>query len=301
MFVLNQAMNLDISKLEHVHVRARGQKTIARCPACAETGNDRRGEHLVINEDGRFGCVLYPGKSPDAKAHRKQIFALCGDFNIKPLIVRQPPFLGRLGRLGRQKPHTQRVGKTKILEFLEQRFSVSLRNRYRKLASLPSCASSKGSKPTLLALEEIQEVFPNAQIIEVIKGGKRRPVKKCVVCGVEYVGWPASEYCGNRCASADRKHTNPSKERIRYLRQQCRLSWQRRAESAAPEDFETWLSHFRKHIQRKPDDNEERPSIIRAITDWHDAHPEMRLKSAKEQWQQWQRLEASMIYANRNQ
>src|SRR4030095_5455907 len=78
-------MSLDISKLEHV--RGRGKKTIARCPACAEAGEDRKGEHLLINEDGSFGCIIHPGNSPEAKAHRKQIFALCGDREIRPLKV----------------------------------------------------------------------------------------------------------------------------------------------------------------------------------------------------------------------
>ena len=66
----------------------RGGKIIARCPACAEAGHDQKGEHLVINADGRFGCVVYPGDSADAKEHRKRIFALCGDREIKPLVVR---------------------------------------------------------------------------------------------------------------------------------------------------------------------------------------------------------------------
>jgi len=89
-------MSLDISKLENV--RKRGAKAIARCPACAEVGHDQKGEHLVINADGSFGCVVYPGDSADAKEHRKRIFALCGDRGIKPLAVR-PAGLGRLGRL----------------------------------------------------------------------------------------------------------------------------------------------------------------------------------------------------------
>jgi hypothetical protein len=109
-------MSLDISKLENV--RACGGKTIARCPACAEAGGDRTGDHLVIRANGRFGCVVYPGDSADAKEHRRRIFALCGDREIKPLSVHavgvgrpgrvnqsqsagQPLKTGLLGRLGR--------------------------------------------------------------------------------------------------------------------------------------------------------------------------------------------------------
>src|SRR5260370_16576732 len=59
----------------------------ARCPACTEAGHDQKGEHLVINADGSFGCVLYPGDAADAKEHRKRIFALGGDREIKSLSV----------------------------------------------------------------------------------------------------------------------------------------------------------------------------------------------------------------------
>jgi hypothetical protein len=89
-------MSLDISKLENV--RKRGEKVKARCPACSQAGHDQRGEHLVVGVDGRFACVVYPGDSVDAKEHRKRIFALCGDREIKPLAVR-PSGLGRLGRV----------------------------------------------------------------------------------------------------------------------------------------------------------------------------------------------------------
>jgi hypothetical protein len=88
-------MSLDITKLEDSRIR-RG-KTTARCPACAEIGHDQTRNHLIIQADGRFGCVVYLGDSPDARAHRKRIFALCGSRQIKPLVMRR----SRLGRLGR--------------------------------------------------------------------------------------------------------------------------------------------------------------------------------------------------------
>ena len=93
-------MSLNISKLENI--RKHSGKITARCPACAEAGHDRKGEHLVINADGSFGCVVYPGDSVDAKAHRKRIFALRGDRKIKPLIVRSPS-VGRLGRVNQSQ------------------------------------------------------------------------------------------------------------------------------------------------------------------------------------------------------
>ena len=68
-------MSLDLSRLENV--RQRGGKTIARCPACAEEGHDKKSEHLVIMADGRFGCVVHPGEG--GRGHRRQIFALVGE------------------------------------------------------------------------------------------------------------------------------------------------------------------------------------------------------------------------------
>lgn len=65
-------MPLDIERLEKV--RTSGGRITARCPACAEAGGDRKGEHLYVAADGRFGCVLFPGK--EGTAHRKRIWAL---------------------------------------------------------------------------------------------------------------------------------------------------------------------------------------------------------------------------------
>jgi hypothetical protein len=66
-------MSLDLSKLEKVRELA-GGIVQARCPACAESGNDRSGEHLRIYPDGKFGCCVHP-KDGD---HRKRIWALAG-------------------------------------------------------------------------------------------------------------------------------------------------------------------------------------------------------------------------------
>ena len=66
-------MSLDIKRLESVKTKA-GGKIIARCPACAVNGGDEKGEHLFVNTDGRYGCVVHQGD----KAHNKTIFALVG-------------------------------------------------------------------------------------------------------------------------------------------------------------------------------------------------------------------------------
>lgn len=67
-------MSIDISRLENV--RTIGNKTIARCPACAEIGHDKKGNHLVISQDGKFACVMFQGAS--GHEHRKRIFRLAG-------------------------------------------------------------------------------------------------------------------------------------------------------------------------------------------------------------------------------
>jgi hypothetical protein len=67
-------MGIDLKKLEKV--KRIGLNTIARCPACAENGGDRKGEHLIINDRGQFGCVLYPGEP--GQPHRQRIFELVG-------------------------------------------------------------------------------------------------------------------------------------------------------------------------------------------------------------------------------
>ena len=83
-------MGLDLLKLEKV--KKRGSSIIARCPACAETGNDRKGEHLFVNNSGQFGCVLYPGV--DGQQHRQRIFDLVGikENSCIYFEIKKPPF-----------------------------------------------------------------------------------------------------------------------------------------------------------------------------------------------------------------
>jgi hypothetical protein len=76
-------MSLDVRKLEKVRELANGA-TQARCPACAESGGDRKGEHLRIYPDGRYGCCVHP---KDAQ-HRKRIFALAGERERRQFTVR---------------------------------------------------------------------------------------------------------------------------------------------------------------------------------------------------------------------
>jgi len=81
-------MGLDLAKLQKV--KHHGSKIIARCPACAEEGGDRKGEHLFIEPGGRFGCVVYPGI--EGHNHRQHIFELTGikDNSAKGFKIRRP-------------------------------------------------------------------------------------------------------------------------------------------------------------------------------------------------------------------
>ncbi len=65
---------LDPARLENVRTTA--GKTTARCPACAESGCDKSGDHLSIKADGKYGCVRFPGA--EGAEHRRRIFALSG-------------------------------------------------------------------------------------------------------------------------------------------------------------------------------------------------------------------------------
>ncbi|MHA3771604.1 hypothetical protein ACXR0O_08715 [Verrucomicrobiota bacterium sgz303538] len=104
-------MALDLTKLHHARKREDGA-VIAQCPACAGTGGDSNGEHLILFSDGRFGCVAHPG----SREHRREILRLAGGstrqqsgFSRPPAATLQvakaspPQTLMVLGRLGRVK------------------------------------------------------------------------------------------------------------------------------------------------------------------------------------------------------
>jgi hypothetical protein len=64
--------SLDLTRLENV--RHSGDITTARCPACAEGNGDRKGKHLIIYPNGKFGCAAMQKDTE----HRRRIFALAG-------------------------------------------------------------------------------------------------------------------------------------------------------------------------------------------------------------------------------
>ena len=73
-------MPLNLHQLEKVRRSGNGV-VIARCPACAAAGQDHQGNHLKVLPDGRYGCVLFPGK--EGRLHRQRIFQLVGDRDAK--------------------------------------------------------------------------------------------------------------------------------------------------------------------------------------------------------------------------
>jgi hypothetical protein len=96
-------VSLDVKRLELARELAGGIFQ-ARCPACAEDGGDRKGEHLRIYPDGRFGCCVHPKD----REHRRRIHALVGERTPRLIEVRVAApnqggevVRGILGRLGR--------------------------------------------------------------------------------------------------------------------------------------------------------------------------------------------------------
>jgi hypothetical protein len=82
-------VSLNIDKLENIKIKDDHSVT-ARCPACAEEGHDRKGDHLFIADNGKFGCVVNPGT--DGHEHRQRIFELIGEKepHREGIIVKRP-------------------------------------------------------------------------------------------------------------------------------------------------------------------------------------------------------------------
>jgi hypothetical protein len=78
------SLSIDITLLEKL--RQRGDRMVARCPACAIEGGDRRGDHLFVNLATRqWGCAARSGDH----AHRQEIFAQVGIKGERPPVTRQ--------------------------------------------------------------------------------------------------------------------------------------------------------------------------------------------------------------------
>ena len=104
-------MSLDVKRLAKVRELANGVVQ-AQCPACAEGGGDRKGEHLRVYPDGRYGCCVHPKD----REHRRRIHALAGNNTRRVIKVRVAAAKsggevlgGILGRLGRVFQSPNRV------------------------------------------------------------------------------------------------------------------------------------------------------------------------------------------------
>lgn len=151
-------MSLDVSKLEKVRDFAGGK--LARCPACAEAGQDRTGEHLRIYPDGKFGCCVFPKD----REHRKRIFALAGLREQKAVKVRvvarqneglvKKNILGRIGQTfsgtekSAEKTRTPRTGQTKS----EETFQDDSRT-----GRTPPSPLTRGREKTEESIRELKE------------------------------------------------------------------------------------------------------------------------------------------------
>lgn len=65
-------MALDLSKIEDL--TDKGDKSVGRCPACAEQGGDSKSEHLVVYPSGAYACVAFGGD----EEHSRLIWELVG-------------------------------------------------------------------------------------------------------------------------------------------------------------------------------------------------------------------------------
>lgn len=70
-------------------VRQRNGRIIARCPACAEIGEDNHADNLRIWPSGAYKCIKYPKGS----LHNKRILKLAGakPTKARPMIKTRPP------------------------------------------------------------------------------------------------------------------------------------------------------------------------------------------------------------------
>ncbi len=71
-------LNIDLLENKRTVTKSQGSAIVARCPACAEQGGDRKGDHLIVFPDGRFGCIQFQGQSDESRQHRRRIFQIAG-------------------------------------------------------------------------------------------------------------------------------------------------------------------------------------------------------------------------------
>ena len=158
-------MILDLLKLESC--KKNGNNTVARCPACMEMGQDQTGNHLIIYEDGRFGCLIYPKE--EGHEHRRRIFQLVGKkepikmkINIKAASqtsqgsnsIKIKNVLGRLGRHFSSHTHKTLPAKDTKIEFLIRKYKDIIESRKRLSQCNKQSWSYESQKAGLNKLED---------------------------------------------------------------------------------------------------------------------------------------------------
>ena len=121
----------------------------------------------MITPQGRFGCVVYPGRGSDAKEHRRRIFALCGDHKIKPLVIRRMQEIAGSGRPGRQFQSHSENEPTKIglLGRLGRAFSTHAQ-RHREVESSGSSLVQQNDIKTGVPAVPESRVVPHRLLSE---------------------------------------------------------------------------------------------------------------------------------------
>ncbi|MEI8291907.1 MAG: hypothetical protein WCH99_20750 [Verrucomicrobiota bacterium] len=156
-------MSLEIAKLEKVRELA-GGIVQARCPACAEGGNDRKGEHLRIYPDGKFGCCVHPKDSE----HRKRIWALVGvrkpgTFSLR---LKSPPALPAVRSVKAVlTAGTPRTVKTELeTGVLTVPTTPVVELRTGRTTEVKLCARARGDcVPATIKSEDIQEQLKDSE------------------------------------------------------------------------------------------------------------------------------------------
>jgi len=171
-------MSLDLHKLEKARKLA-GGVVQARCPACAEGGNDRTGEHLRVYPDGKFGCCVHP-KDRD---HRKRIFALAGvrerqDIRVRvpaPQVAKiiQPEVLGRLGRVFAtpSEPAAPNITTTGTLGTTQYSYMCEKKNNIHTYKDFQSGVLSVPEQQVALQFESPVPSVPELSISEESESG----------------------------------------------------------------------------------------------------------------------------------
>ena len=201
-------MSLDTSKLENV--KRQSSIVTARCPACAEEGHDNKAEHLFIGQDGRYGCVRYPGKSSQSVVHRKRIFKLVGMrdsggpiyIKVREVKCTEIPEViesNILGRLGHYKLSQDKIENIKEVKIAPEDTIIATKSETNFKTSVPSVPGScsytveelrliqSEDKDTLRHIHYVKTIFPGATVVspESINSGKGRGSLNAITKGGE--------------------------------------------------------------------------------------------------------------------